>query len=283
MTLSPGLWIPVGLAATSAIAQIAVLFLINRKKLRADFRFFFAYNIAAVLMCATAIAGYIRSCCVGDGYVYLFWTLNALLMALEFTVMYEIFANTVKPYSALIDLGKMMFRWVALFLLIGATVTAFATVGAESTKIMAAVALVERSMRLMQCGLLLLFFLFERRLGLSWRSPNVSIAVGLGASASCGLIIAYLREHFTAASYSLGILDNASYLVIVGFWAVCFALPEPERKTAMDCPSKLIFQRWNESLMATPFVDRTATVASVESFLPGIEKTVDRVMARKAV
>lgn len=282
MNLSPNLWVPVGFAVASALTQAAILFLLSRNKLRKDHRFFSFYNAAAVVVCVVGVIGYVRSCCIGDGYQYLFWVLNAVLIILEFTVMYEVFANTVKPYSALMDLGRMLFRWVALFLLIGATMTAFATVGPQNAKLYAAVALVERSMRLMQCGLLLLFFLFERRLGLSWRSPSISIALGLGTSASFGLILSYLREHFPAAWFTLGILDNASYLGIVAFWAVCLALPQPERKSVLDSPSRLIFQRWNEALMATPFVERNAT-ASVESFLPGIEKTVDRVMARKAV
>src|SRR5262249_3101999 len=168
-------------------------------------------------------------------------------MVLEFGVMYEIFTNIVKPYSALVDLGRMLFRWAGAFLLIAALFVAAATVGPQSTKLFAAVTLVERSLRLIQCGFLLLFFLFERRLGLSWRTPSVSIALGLGTSAAVGLIVSYLRDHFTAAT-AMGFLDNASYLAIVIFWVTCFALPQPVRKNVLDSPSRLIFQRWNEAL-----------------------------------
>jgi hypothetical protein len=286
VNLSLALWIPVGLAIASALAQVAILGILFKKKLRSDFRIFFVYNVSVVLMTVASVISYIWLCLFcgvggGDGYNYLYWALNAILMVLEFGVMYEVFANIVKPYSALIDLGKMLFRWAGVFLLIGALLTALATVGPQNTKLLAAVTLMERSLRLMQCGLLLLFFLFERRLSLSWLSPNVSIALGLGTSAAIGLIISYLRTRYPA-SLALGLFDNASYLAVVVFWAVCLALPQPQRKNVLDSPSRLIFQRWNEALQATPLVQSKGTaLASVESFLPGIEKTVDRVMARK--
>lgn len=288
MNLSLVTWIPVGLAIASALAQLAILGILIKKKLRSDFRIFFAYNVAVVLMTVLSVISYIWLCLTcgpggGDGYRYLYGTMNAVLIVLEFGVMYEAFANIVKPYSALIDLGKMLFRWAGVFLLIGALVTAFATVGPQSSKLLAAVTLMERSLRLMQCGLLLLFFLFERRLSLSWLSPNVSIALGLGTSAATGLILSYLRTRYPD-SVALGLFDNVSYLAVVVFWAISLALPQAQRKNVLDSPSRLIFQRWNEALQATPLVHSKGTaLASVESFLPGIEKTVDRVMSRKAV
>jgi hypothetical protein len=277
-------------AIASALGQLAILGILTKRKLRSDFRFFFTYNLATVIIIAFSIISYVR-CCTGGGngdsggsdpYFYVYWSMNAVMMLLEFGVMYEVFTNIVKPYSALIDLGRMLFRWAGVFLLVAALFVAFATVGPQSTKLFAAVTLMERCMRLVQCGFLFLFFLFERKLGLSWRSPSVSIALGLGTSAAVGLIVSYLRDHAASTIFS-GLLDNVSYLGIVVFWATCLALPQPARRSVLDSPARLIFQRWNEALQSTPLVqDKGTALASVESFLPGIEKTVDRVMARKA-
>ena len=79
-------------------------------------------------------------------------------MVLEFGVLYELLVNALKPYSALIDLGKMLFRWAAVFLILAAFLTAFATTGSGNNKLVAASELLQRTVRLMQCGLLLLFF-----------------------------------------------------------------------------------------------------------------------------
>jgi hypothetical protein len=68
-------------------------------------------------------------------------------------------------------------------------------------------------------------------------------------------------------------------------WYICFSLPQPALRTAQDSPTRLILQRWNEVLVDTPLLGNKTTadvtVAPVESFLPGVEKTVERIMASK--
>ena len=86
-------------------------------------------------------------------------------MVLEFAVLYELLVNALKPYSALIDLGKMLFRWAAVFLVLAALLTALATTGSGSNKMVAACELLQRTVRLMQCGLLLLFLGWKSVLG----------------------------------------------------------------------------------------------------------------------
>ncbi|HWS16984.1 MAG TPA: hypothetical protein VN223_03180, partial [Candidatus Elarobacter sp.] len=140
-------------------------------------------------------------------------------------------------------------------------------------------------LRLMQCGLLLLFFLFERRLGLAWRSHTVSIGLGLGFFAALNLSSSYLRAHFIQWSSALDLVDYSQYLAVISFWAVCFYVREPERNTVLDSPSKLIFQRWNDVLVSTRFAGASGagSMGSMDSFLPNVEQTVDRILARKMV
>jgi hypothetical protein len=207
-------------------------------------------------------------------------------MLLEFGVMYEIFVNALKPHAALIDLGKMLFRWAALFLLVTAVLTAAATAGPQSSKLFAAVALLERSIRLVQCGFLLLFFLFEKRLGLSWRNHSVSIGLGLGISAAQGLCVSYLRVHYPAWIPSLRIVDQTFFLGILLYWAYCMAQKESARTSSVDLPGRLIFKRWNETLADSAFAGANATRLlpnTVSSFIPGVEQAVDRVLSRRVI
>ena len=212
----------------------------------------------------------------------MYWVLNTILMLLEFGIMYEVFVHAVQPYAGLIDLAKMLFGWAALFLLLAASLTAFSTGGSHLLKCVAATAYLDRGLRMMQCGLLILFFLFEKRLGLSWRSYSVCTALGLGIVAASELSITFLRTEYPAWGLSLDLVANAVYFGTVLAWVACFRLPQPERKTVLDSPAKLIFQRWNDALLATPFANHGGTaVAQMDSFLPNVEKTVERVMARK--
>jgi hypothetical protein len=252
-----------------------------KHKLRTEFPIFFNYTVFCVLAVVVGLVPYLLWC---PQYFYLYWSMNAVMIGLEFAVMYEVFVNALKPYSALIDLGKMLFRWAAVFLFLAALLTAFATTGSQPNRIVAAVNLLERSVRLMQCGLLLLFFLFERRLGLSWRSRSMSVALGLGVYAASALSTSYLAMRFQHWNVALGVVDGVFFLGIVTFWASSLALPEPARKNVLDSPSRLIFQRWNEALTSYSVRGDMALAASgVESFLPGVEQTVDRILARKMV
>ena len=285
MNLSALEWTTIAVSLFAALLQLWIFGVLVKRRMRSDFPVFLVYNAYAAIAAFVLTACFLAASMSSSGQYY-FWVwagLNSLLMVLQFGLMYELFVNAIKPYTGLIDLGKMLFGWAAVFLLLAAVLTATATGGPVLAKCLAAAGMVEKVLRLMQCGMLLLFFLFERRLALSWRSYPVSLGMGLGILAALGLSFPYLREHFPAWTPALGIVDNVSYLGVVTYWAICFARPEPARKNVLDSPSKLIFQRWNEALIAAPLVaaDKNSVLASVDSFLPGIEKTVDRVLARK--
>ncbi len=271
-------WLEIGIAAICAVVQAFIVRTLVKNKLRSDFPIFFSYNAGSVAASLVTIAPFVYWCAQ---YFYVFWTLNVLLMILEFGVLFEVLVHALKPYSALIDLGKVLFRWAAVFLLLAGLLTAFATTGPGDHKLFAAVNIMQRSMRLMQCGLLLLFFSLEKRLGLSWRSYSMSIALGLGVYAAIDLSFSYLAVQRPAWSEMLDVVGNSVYLAAATLWAICLARPEPARKNVLDSPNKLIFQRWNEALASYGYGQPAANSSTVESFLPGIEKTVDRVLARK--
>jgi hypothetical protein len=263
-----------------AILEGIILVILSKRKLQADFPFFFSYlvfNICGFLVLSVTVNG------SPTLYFYSFWSVTGLGMLFGFAVLYEVFVNVLKPYSAVIDLAKMLFGWAALFLLITAVLTAVATNGPQSSRIGSAVLLMARSVQLMQCGLLLLLVLFETRFGLSWRSPGMSIALGLGISAAVGLSVSYIQARVPGWAPGLDKLDGALRLAILGGWVVALMVPQPKRQRVQDSPKHLILQRWNEALLTSPLVaqDRNLALASVDTFLPGIEKTVDRVLARK--
>ncbi len=274
-------WISI-LSVGIALIQAYILRTLLVRKLRTDFPVLTLYICFGVVLMATTVAG---SALLSDvQYFYLYWVLNFINTGLEFAVMYEILVNALKPYSALIDLGKMLFRWAAIFLLFAGILTALVTTGSQPSKLEAAVALLERSTRLMQCGLLLLFFFLEKRLGLSWRNYNMSLALGLGSTAALDLSFSYLKVRFASQLETFCWIEGCFYVGVLAFWAVCFSKPEPARKNVLDSPSRLIFQRWNEALTSyTVRGDMALASSGVNSFLPGVEETVDRVLARKIV
>ena len=270
------------IALCSLGVQIALILIVGRRKLRSEFTIFFN---SLILLTVAQIVFQISARWLCHAYPYIYWIFTALSMVLSLGVLYEVFVNILKPYSAVIDLGKMLFLWAAAFLLLTALITALATTGPQFNRIIYAILSLEHCIQLMQCGLLLLLLLFEKKLGLSWRSPGMCIALGIGSFAAVDLTITYLIARFPMWHNSLDLINGAVCLGIYGFIIAGLTLPEPARKTAQDSPTRLILQRWNDVLMNTPLVSRgpgtELAFSTVDSFIPGVEKTVDRVLSRK--
>lgn len=276
-------WTLIAVALIGAAVQGYTLRIMRNRKMLADFPVFFRYSAFCAAASAVSVLPFIFFCSSGL-YFYGYWVITTGTMVLEFAVLYELLVNALKPYAALIDLGKMLFRWAAVFLILAALLTAFATAGSGNNKLIAASELLQRTVRLMQCGLLLLFFGLEKRLGLSWRTHSMSIALGLGVYAGVDLSTSYLVDRMPAMTDTLHILTNLVYLGASSLWAYSLAKAEPARSNVLDSPSRLIFQRWNEALTSHSIRGEMAFASSgVESFLPGVEQTVERVLARKIV
>jgi hypothetical protein len=274
-------WILIAVAVVAAGVQAYTLRILSRRKLRSEFPVFFQYTAVCIAACVISLVPFVISC---PQYFYLYWVLNAVTMVFEFGVLYELLVNALKPYAALIDLGKMLFRWAVVFLVLAALLTAFATAGSGNNKLIAASELLQRTVRLMQCGLLLLFFGLEKRLGLSWRTHSMTVALGLGVYAAVDLGTTYLISRLPSLTGTFQILANLTYVGAASLWAYSLAKPEPVRNNVLDSPSRLIFQRWNEALTTYSARGDVAFASSgMESFLPGVEQTVDRVLARKIV
>lgn len=281
MHISQIQWILIAITIVAAVIQGFTLRILKQKKLRSEFPVFFRYSLFSIISYAIALIPFVIYC---PQYFYVYWALTSVTMVLEFGVLYELLVNALKPYSALIDLGKMLFRWAAVFLVLAALLTAFATTGTSNHKIAAASELLQRTVRLMQCGLLLLFFGLEKRLGLTWRTHSMSIALGMGIYAGVDLSSTYLIDRLPAMTGVLQVFANLVYLSAAALWAFSLAKPEPVRSNVLDSPRRLIFQRWNEALLTHTVRGEMAFAGSgMESFLPGVEQTVERVLARKIV
>ncbi|HET9366057.1 MAG TPA: hypothetical protein VFP71_13705 [Candidatus Angelobacter sp.] len=278
-------WAIIAVAAVAICIQTFTLRIIKRRKLRTEFPMFFRYSAFCALGTAIGLFLFIVASCCNRQHFYVYWGLNIGTMLLEFAVLYELLVNALKPYSALIDLGKMLFRWAAVFLVLAALLTAFATAGAGHDRMQAAVDLLQRTVRLMQCGLLLLFLGLEKRLGLSWRTHSMSIALGLGIYAAIDLCATYLVDRIPAHAEAFQLFTYVVYAAAASLWAVSLARPEPARNNVLDSPSRLIFQRWNDVLVSTARFSPApaAVIGGIDSFLPNVEQTVDRVLARKIV
>jgi hypothetical protein len=268
------------LALISVVMLSAVMVLMIRRKLRATYPLFFIFLGLNTIAVAILMPVYYYA---SGQYFYVYWATSTVLMLVGFAVLYEVFVNILKPFSAVIDLAKMLFCWAALFLLLAAFLTALVTSGPHATKIVVVVDLCDRCVHLMQCGLLMLLILFEKRLNFSWRNSGMCVALGLGVNAAVDLVVSYGQSHFPALSAQLAMFNGVSFVSVLVFWAFRLKAAESAPATVAGSPSRVILQRWNDALISYKYGDLAMASSNVDSFLPGVEKTVERVLARKVI
>ena len=272
--------------------QSFILIVMLKRKLRPEFPLFFQYTlINSFALCAAII---LRASPVQQPWFpYADWVVSLISLFFAFGVLYEVFINTLKPFSSLMDLGRMLFRWTAIVVFLAAVITVFATLSiftadkrpVSLSSFEAFRLLVDHSFRLMQCGLLVLLLLFEKRLGLSWRSRGTAIALGLGSSAVVALAASFLRGFIDSAAfrYDQDLLNSVFYAVVTVLWAFSLIRPESHVSNVLQSPHRVVAQRWNEALSARSNGHGELAFSPVDMFMPGIESVVERVLAKKIV
>ncbi len=255
-----GLWV----APALVFAFLTVVML--RRGLRKKYPFFFTYAVYQVLGFGIQFYTYHRS---QLQYFYAYWTLAALSIALGLAVIYEVFTDVFRPFSELRDLGAVLFRWAALVLVLAAVLIMATSETAHLYRVFATVVTLERSIRVMQCGLVLLMLLCSSYLGLSARSRIFGISVGFGLIAATDLIsLTVLAEFGKAVLNYVNLTKMAVYLGASLLWTAYMALPEPGRAGEMRFATP---ERWELGLVAATHGPDASPA------LPQIVDTVERV------
>src|SRR5689334_10816041 len=133
------------------VLQMIVATAMVKRKLYRSFPYFFAYIVAQVLIFSVLFPAYMMG--ATDFYFFAYWATTAISVALGFKVIHEIFLDIFRPYHTLKDLGSVLFKWAGLVMLLVAGVAAASSPASESGPLVQAVLTLQRSVRVVQCGL----------------------------------------------------------------------------------------------------------------------------------
>ncbi len=267
MLLSPvqyALWI-----APAALQSVLAVIML-RRRLAGVFPLFFGYTIFQVCSAALQFVLYHRSY---SSYVYAYWVIGALSVILGFAIIHEVFDHVFRPFIALRGMGSVIFRWAVLVLLLAAFVMAATGPAVRPSLIFSVILTLERSIRIMQCGLLFLLLLFAARLGLTWRNHLFGITLGFGMFAAVELVVVSAIAVMPGLRISSGFVlaKSATYLAAVAIWTIYMVLPEPARQPIHHLAQP---DQWNFALATLGNEAPTPSLGMIES-------AVERVFQKK--
>jgi hypothetical protein len=208
------LWI----APHALLTVVPVLMYIRR--LHKTFPVFFAYTLYETFEFLLLFTAYLIGHGLGTFYRDVFIATLAGSTALRFGIIQEIFNSVFRDYLRLERLAAVSMRWLTGLLVLAAIWTVFYSSATAPDNLMVGVRLLERSVTIIQAGLLLFLFLFSRVFGLSWRSYTFGFAFGFAIFASAQLVnwtlqLTSLTEH---SKNLLDLLPTGSYHVSVLVW-----------------------------------------------------------------
>ena len=206
------------------VLQGIILFVMVRRRLHRQFPMFFLYTVFETVQFAVLFGISRLPLHFGGGYVRVYSVGLALSTAIRFAVIHELFRHFFRRYPALDGPGRLVLRGTIIVLLLVAIGLAVSASGNGRDMLLTATYALDRTVSVLQCGLLISLFLFSRYFVLSWRSNAFGIALGLGIFASVELAASAIRLHlgvfgdsrvnfFTMATYSCCVLIWMFYLM----------------------------------------------------------------------
>lgn len=253
------------------VLQAALVGIMLWRKLHRTFPLFFSYLVFQIAVFALTFP--LRGARFYTIFFYVYWATTAISVILGFRVIHEIFLDVFRPYHTLRDLGSVLFKWAGLVMLLVAGVVAASTASASEDPFPTGIMTLQRSVRVVQIGLILFLLVFSRYLGTNWRQKSFGIALGFGAFAGIELSLValsasnsnvfgqILTSFINMVAYNLTILTWTGYMLVKS--------PAREPATYMLRP-----QRWEEGLSAIQHPQ------SPDSLIPMFESMVDRALSR---
>src|SRR6266478_8896339 len=207
------------------LLQAAVAGMMLRRKLNRTFPWFFTYVVFQIAVFALTFP--LRDARFYPIFYYVYWGTNAVSVILGFRVIHEVFLDVFRPYHTLRDLGSVLFKWAGLVMLMVAGVVAAST-PAAGEPLVTGILTLQRSVRVVQCGLVLFLLVFSRYLGTSWRQKSFGIALGFG-------IFGMVELSLVAMNYSVNnqiltsFVNMAAYNLTILIWLGYTLVKSPAR------------------------------------------------------
>src|SRR5713226_5568507 len=200
-----------------SVLQSAIGYRMWTRRLYRDYPLFFAFIINQLV--SFLVLFYCYQLGSRDVYRHAYAGWEAVDVVLRFGVICELFSHVFRAYEGIRELGFALLRWASVILLFIAVVVAASTTGSDSDRFLAGFFAMERSVEIVQGGLLFLLFVLSSSLGLQWKQHALGIALGFGVVASVDLAAFTLRAQLGMVSHDvLSLISIAAFDCAVLIW-----------------------------------------------------------------
>jgi hypothetical protein len=252
------------------ILESVLVLILWRRKLHKQLPVFFLFLLVQIANFAIIFPLY-RT---GNYNLYFgpFWLGEAINAVLGFKVIHEIFLDVFRPYHTLKDLGTLLFKWAGVVMLLVSVVVAFSN-SYDQSPLVHAVTTLQRSVRIVQVGLILFLLLFSRFLGASWKQVSFGVSLGFGVLAGMELMLMALNSGGFVKQGNFHRINMVTQILAIFVWLGYSLSRKAVREVAVN---HLQTQRWEQGL-----ADLQHPLPS-DSLIPMFEGMVERAFSRSS-
>jgi hypothetical protein len=216
------------------------------RRLYRDYPLFSAYIVAHLTR--LLVLFYCYRLGIRETYRHVYLCAEVVDVVLKFGVICELFSKIFRPYEGIRSLVSALLRWASVILLLVAVLVAASGAGFDSDVFLGSFFAMERSVEIVQGGLLFLLFVLSSFLGLPWKQPTLGIALGFGVVTSVNLAAFTLRARLGISSNDiLSLASSAGYNCAVLAWTVTLYGSKPVHQLVQPIPHWDV-ESWNRVL-----------------------------------
>ena len=243
------LWHYLWVAPNLILLVVAVL--MWRRKLHEQYPVFLIFAVVTAIEQFTLYAADVLPSVSPTAWWDVFWVSLLVEALIKFALIGEIFGRVFGLYPSLARLGKLLISGVGVALVLLAAVAAAYTRKDNSHWIVSGAHVLEQTMYMIECGLILFLFVFASYFKLSWQRSSFGVALGLGISACVHLGTWALMANGDFSVYYRNLLDflnMATYHVCVLIWFYYLLVPQKIATTSAVLLPEHSLEVWNREL-----------------------------------
>jgi hypothetical protein len=209
--------------------QLVLCFFLWKRRLIREFPAFFAFLLLTGVGELTLYAADLLPSVSGVTYWDMVWGEDILESVLKFAVLAEVFGKLFGAYASVARLGKVLIQWAGAMLVFAAALAAGNAPRRPLVGIVSGTHLLEQSIFLIECGVLVLIFLLSSYFHLRWPRKVFGIALGLSLSACVYLATWALIINAGLSAKELDLLvflKGSAFHLEVLLWFYYLLLPE---------------------------------------------------------